>query len=53
MDTFEGKTVEELREFLIPIATSLAMCRLAVVAAWAALVYDWSKRHVFQKIASV
>lgn len=46
MDTFEGKTTGELREFLIPIATSLAMCRLAVVASWAALVYDWSEYQV-------
>jgi hypothetical protein len=46
MDTYEGKSIEELREFLIPIATSIAMCRLAAVAAWAALVYDWSKHHI-------
>ena len=51
MDTFEGKSIEELREYLIPVATSVAMCRLAVVAAWAALVYDWSKHHISQKIA--
>ena len=49
MDTFEGKTIEELRDFLIPIATSIAACRLAVVAYWAVLVYDWSKYHIFQK----
>ena len=51
MDTFDGKSIEELREFLIPVATSVAMCRLAVIAAWAALVYDWSKHHIYQKIA--
>jgi len=50
MDTFEGESIEGLREFLIPIATSIAMCRLAAVAAWAALVYDWSKQHISQKI---
>jgi len=51
MDTFEGKTIEELRKFLIPVATSIAMCRLAVFAAGAALVYDWSKHHITRKLA--
>lgn len=46
MDTFEGKTTEELREFLIPVANSMDMCRLAVVACWAALIYDWSKHSI-------
>jgi len=50
MDTFEGESIEELREFLIPIATSIAMCRLAAVVSLAVLVYDWSKHHISQKI---
>jgi len=51
MDTAEGKTIEELREFLIPVATSVAMCRLAVFASLAALVYDWCKHYISLKIA--
>jgi hypothetical protein len=31
MDTFQGKTIEELREYLRTVATSIAMCRLVVV----------------------
>lgn len=46
MDTFEGKTNEELRDFLIPIANSIAMCRLAVVASWVALTYDWGEHNI-------
>ena len=49
MDSFEGRTTEELREFLIPVANSVAMCRLAVVASWAALTYDWSQYHIFRE----
>lgn len=48
MYTFEGKSIEKLRESLIPVATSIALSRL-VVAAWVVLVYDWSKHHISRK----